>query len=121
MDAKSVLASGSTWVGEFRFHESETLPVEIVISSEVGGNVEAIYRTENKFEWEISGTLNGNYIDWRFVSSKHPDGEPLIQSGKLTSTLIDASTMEVQFYDASDMSSTRFTLTKVTTASSVKR
>ncbi len=115
-DVQDSLIPGSQWEGTFSFDGETYKPVALVITSRESNVVKGIYRTEDKFEWTVSGIVRDDKIDFRFIATELKDGpQLLIEHGKMECEIHD-DTINLTFVDSSDKSSTRFELKRVVRA-----
>ncbi len=112
MDADQ-LETGSRWEGLFSFDEKVFHPVTLEITSRDENNVKGIYRTEDKFEWAVSGTVAKDKVSFRFIETPNKGGaDLLIKHGSLDCEL-RTNSISVRFSDSSDGSTTQFVLNRL--------
>lgn len=70
----SHLEAGSRWVGQFRFRpRADGTPVdlkgavELRVTARSGDHFQGVYRSENRYEWEVDGDVEGDEVHWSFT------------------------------------------------------
>ncbi|MHC5542760.1 hypothetical protein ACYOEI_31430, partial [Singulisphaera rosea] len=66
--------AGQRWVGQFRFRpRADGTAVDLAgavvlrVTSRSGNRFNGVYRSENRYEWDVDGELDGDEIHWSFT------------------------------------------------------
>jgi class 3 adenylate cyclase len=93
----AVLPLGSVWVGSFRFLPpipNYTGSASLTVTKREGEHFEGIYATEDdKYQWQVNGTLNGNHLHWELTQALK-NQKPQDSVGK---TYVDGTVEDRQF------------------------